>query len=226
MNVNPWIKPTWTTVEMQSSRRWRIDDTSPLTGGTTLGRPTWLYARWVPPWRVWFLESSKIFSIWFRVGIYFLHRRPPFLASFSCLIPEKHRYTKTHGILSIKPLFYLYISYLCINSCLVDGLKWHLTTVNSSLVGVMPYFWLCFVSRTAHGGGVPSWCHWRPGQLRPRSSGAPRGAPSQCAGTHSGSDRARRPSGSGRCADDDPDGHRCGALGCRRLPHWGGARRL
>jgi hypothetical protein len=129
MNVSPWIKLTWTTVEMQSSRWWRIDNTNQLTGGTTLGHLTWLYARWVPPWRVWFLESSRIFSIWFRVGICFLHRRPPFLASFSCLIPKKHRYTKTHRILSVKPPFYLYISYLCINSCLVDGLKWHFTTV-------------------------------------------------------------------------------------------------
>jgi hypothetical protein len=140
MNVSPWIKPTWTTVEMQSSRWWRIDDTSQLIVGATIGRLTWLlgqsiwlYARWVPPWRVWFLESSRIFSIWFRVEICFLHRRPPFLASFSYLIPKKHRYTKTYGILSVKPLFYLYISYLCINSCLVDGLKWHLTTVNNKL---------------------------------------------------------------------------------------------
>jgi hypothetical protein len=132
MSVSPWIKPTWTTVEMQSSRRWRINDTSQLPGGATLGRPTWLYAKWVPPWRVWFLESSRIFSIWFHVEICFLHRCPPFLASFSCLIPEKHIYTKTRGILSVKPLLYLYISYLCINSCLVNGLKWHLTTVNNA----------------------------------------------------------------------------------------------
>jgi hypothetical protein len=114
-------------------RRYKPADRWGTLGRPTwlLGWPTWLYARWVPPWRVWFLESSRIFSIWFCVEICFLHRRPPFLASLSGLIPEKHRYTKTRGILSVNPLFYLYISYLYINSYLVDGLKWHLTTVNN-----------------------------------------------------------------------------------------------
>jgi hypothetical protein len=89
------------TAKMKTVRRWRTDLRRKLTSATQLGWSACVNARWALPLVARLLVFSKIFLTWDLGGMWFLVRHMDHLGLFSCLIPAKHIFTKTHGIMSV-----------------------------------------------------------------------------------------------------------------------------